>query len=242
MWAHRGGGRLAPENTLAGIAQAVALGCRGVEFDAMLSSDGVPVLIHDETVARTTPGAGRVADLTAAELTSLDAGSWWGAQWAGEPIPTLEQALSLGRAHGLFLNVEIKPAEGHAAATGKAVAQAVAAGMLGFEDRVVLSSFSEMALAAARQAAPALPRALLVGDVPTDWLARCRGLGCVALHVAVGGLSEPTVREIKAQGLRLAAYTENAPDRAARYLGWGVDAIVTDRPDLILDPQPRPGL
>ncbi|MCC7269211.1 MAG: glycerophosphodiester phosphodiesterase, partial [Rhodocyclaceae bacterium] len=86
--AHRCGGALAPENTLAGLRKAFELGYRAVEFDVMLSGDGTPVLIHDETLERTTDGRGRVADTSDAELARLDAGSWRGAQFAGEPLPS----------------------------------------------------------------------------------------------------------------------------------------------------------
>src|SRR6185369_3747305 len=162
VWAQRGGGRLAPENTLAGIAQAVVAGCQGIEFDVMLSGDGTPVLIHDETVNRTTNGHGRVAQLSDAELARLDAGGWYGAQWAGEAIPTLDQALAAGLAADLFMNVEIKPARGFDVDTGRVAAELVARTMAGREGRVVLSSFSEAALDSARAAAPQLSRGLLV--------------------------------------------------------------------------------
>lgn len=233
VWAHRGGGRLAPENTLAGILRAVALGCRGVEFDVMLSADGIPLLIHDETVDRTTNGRGRVPDLTAAQLVRLDAGGWYGQEWKGEPIPTLEQALTAGLAGGLFMNVEIKPATSHEADTGRVAAEAVAACLAGREGQVVLSSFSEEALQAARTVAPHLPRGLLVGRIPPDWRERCRALGCMALHFDVRHVDEAMLARGTAAGLRLVGYTENDPERAAHLLRSGLDAIITDRPDLI---------
>jgi glycerophosphoryl diester phosphodiesterase len=233
VWAHRCGGRLAPENSLAGIAQALALDCRGIEFDVMLSADGVPVLIHDETVDRSTDGRGRVAELTAAQLARLDAGIRWGAQWTGEPIPTLEQALAAADAGALFVNVELKPARGFDTATGHVVAATVARLMAGREGRLVLSSFSEAALEAARATAPQLPRGLLAGRAPADWEARCRRLGCVALHVDQRHLSAPLAARVKTAGLRLVSYTENDLAHARRCRAWGVDALITDWPDRI---------
>jgi glycerophosphoryl diester phosphodiesterase len=233
VWAHRGGGRLAPENTLAGIAQAVTVGCRGIEFDVMLSADGTPVLIHDETVDRTTDGRGRVAQLSDAELARLDAGGWYGAQWAGEPIPRLDQALVAGLAADLFMNVEIKPARGFEADTGRVAAELVAEVMAGREGRVVLSSFSEEALDAARAAASQLPRGLLVGRIPAGWLGRCQALGCMALHADIRHLDAGHVARIKAAGLRLATYTENQLFKARQAVDWGIDAIITDHPDRI---------
>jgi glycerophosphoryl diester phosphodiesterase len=233
VWAHRGGGRLAPENTLAGIAQAVMAGCRGIEFDVMLSGDGTPVLIHDETVDRTTNGHGRVAELSDDELSRLDAGGWYGAQWAGEPVPRLEQALAAGLAADLFMNVEIKPARGFDVDTGRVAAELVASAMAGREGRVVLSSFSEAALDAARATAAQLPRGLLVGRIPADWLGRCQALGCIALHADVRYLNAGQVAQVKGAGLRLAAYTENHFSNARQVLAWGLDAIITDCPDRI---------
>lgn len=240
VWAHRGGGRLAPENTLSGIARARALGCRGVEFDVMLSADGFPVLIHDETVDRTTDGHGRVPELSAARLAGLDAGCRHGPEWAGERIPTLDQALDAVLAGGLFLNLEIKPAAGHEADTGRVSAALAARRLAGREGMVVLSSFSEVALEAARQAAPRLPRGLLVGLPPSDWPQRCAALDCIALHMDVRHLDPTWVTRVHAGGLRLAAYTENDPARATRSLGLGLDAIITDRPDLVAEPVPPP--
>lgn len=242
VWAHRGGGGLAPENTLAGIAQAVAVGCRGIEFDVMLSGDGTPVVIHDETVDRTTDGCGRVARLSDAELGSLDAGARCGPRWLGERIPTLAQALAAGVSADLFMNVEIKPARGFDAETGRVAADLVASAMAGREGRVVLSSFSEAALEAARAAAPQLPRGLLVGRIPADWLARCQALGCMALHADIRHLDAAQVARVKAAGLRLAAYTENAAAHARQALAWGLDAIITDRPDQISEAALAPGL
>jgi len=245
VWAHRGGGRLAPENTLAGIAQAVVAGCQGIEFDVMLSGDGTPVLIHDETVNRTTNGHGRVAQLSDAELARLDAGGWYGAQWAGEAIPTLDQALAAGLAADLFMNVEIKPARGFDVDTGRVAAELVARTMAGREGRVVLSSFSEAALDSARAAAPQLSRGLLVGRIPADWLVRCQALKCMALHADVRYLDAGQVARVKAAGLRLAAYTENQFSNARQVLAWGLDAIITDCPDRIseatLGIRPDPG-
>src|SRR3990172_9992421 len=116
--AHRGGGGLAPENTLAAIRLGASLGFRGVEFDLMLSGDGTPVLIHDETLERTTGAKGEVARTPYAELAKLDAGAWRGERWRGERIPTFRDAGKLCRTLGVWANVEIKPAKGDRKATG----------------------------------------------------------------------------------------------------------------------------
>lgn len=230
--AHRGGGALAPENTLAGFRLAARLGFRAVEFDVMLSADGVPLLIHDETLERTTDGRGRVAGRPWAELAGLDAGVRCHRAWQGEGIPRLADALSVCAGLGLAVNVEIKPAAGHETETGRVVAEAVArswpAGVA-----ALLSSFSEKALAAAREAAPGLPRALLVEDIPGDWAGRLAALGCQALHARAEGLSVERAAQVLAAGVPLAAYTVDSPHLARHCFGIGVAALFTDRLDIL---------
>lgn len=228
--AHRCGGALTPENTLAGLRLAARLGCRGVEFDAMLAADGVPVLMHDETLERTTTGQGRVADMNSAQLVRLDAGIRHHAAFATEPSPTLDQALRLCAALGLWANVEIKPSAGQEAETGRVVARhAAAAGCPG-----VLSSFSPEALRAAAAEAPQLPRALLVEAVPADWRERMAGVGAMALHSAARKLTAEVLDAVRAAGFPLACYTVNRRDDGERLFAMGVSAVFTDRPDLWL--------
>lgn len=235
--AHRCGGALAPENTLAGLALSVRLGYLAVEFDVMLSADGIPVLIHDETLDRTTSGAGSVAELSAAELSKLDAGVKHHRAFAGEFLPTLAQTLNACRTLGLSANIEIKPAAGHEVETGSVVARQVRACMRDWPEAPLLfSSFSEAALAAALEGAPELPRALLVGAVPADWRGRLHRLECRALHCAARHLLPAQAAEITAAGFPLACYTVNRPADAARLFAAGVSAVFTDRLDLF-DPR-----
>lgn len=228
--AHRGGGALAPENTLAGFGLAARLGFKAVEFDVMLTADGVPVLMHDETLKRTTGARGRLADQPWAEVARLDAGAAFHPAYAGEPVPSLEAAIACCARLGLAANVEIKPASGHDAATGTATAAMV--------DRlwpeglpVLLSSFSETALAAARDAAPRLPRGLLLRRIPRNWRERLDALGCSALHARADGLDAETLAPLHAAGVPVAAYTVNSPAEAERCFGLGVVALFTDRLD-----------
>jgi len=229
--AHRGGGALAPENTLGAIRLGAAMGFKGVEFDVMLAGDGTAVLIHDETLERTTNGSGEVASTPYSELARLDAGSWRGPRWRGERIPTFEQAGLLCRELGLWANVEIKPAQGHEQATGEAVARMARDLWRGAEIPPVLSSFSHEALARAREAAPELPRGYLVGKIPADWDAPLRELDCVALHCDHKHLDHTHPGLIHAAGYAILVYTVNEPAVARRLLGWGVDCLVTDALD-----------
>ncbi len=228
--AHRCGGALAPENTLAGLRVAARLGCRGVEFDAMLAADGVPVLIHDETLERTTAGRGPVAGMNSAQLARLDAGSRHHPAFAVEPVPTLDQALQLCAALGLWANVEIKPSAGQEAETGRVVARHAAAAT----GKLLLSSFSVPALAAAADQAPQLPRAMLVNAIAADWRQRVAATGACALHCAARALTAEKLAEVRDAGYPLACYTVNRRDEAERLFAMGVSAVFTDRPDLWL--------
>ncbi|MDD5250437.1 MAG: glycerophosphodiester phosphodiesterase [Rhodocyclaceae bacterium] len=226
--AHRGGGCLAPENTLAGLRVAARLGCQGVEFDVMLSGDGVPVLMHDETLERTTDGAGPVAAQRFAELRALDAGIRHGAAFQGETIPALEEALALCAELGLWTNIEVKPSAGRDEETGSVVGRLLAACWQG--DGVV-SSFSASALAAARRAAPQFAFAVLADAIPAAWRERLAAGACQAWHCRADA-DAATIAAVAAAGIPLACYTVNRRDDAARLFAAGAAAVFTDRPDL----------
>jgi len=226
--AHRCGGALAPENTLAGLRLAARLGCRGVEFDAMLAADGVPILMHDETLERTTSGKGRVAETKSAQLARLDAGGRHHPAFAVEPVPTLDEALRLCAALGLWANVEIKPAAGQEAETGQAVARHAAAAT----GKLLLSSFSPVALCAAADEAVQLPRAMLFEAIPADWRKRIMETGARALHSSARVLTDESLQAVREAGFPLACYTVNRREDAERLFAMGVSAVFTDRPDL----------
>ncbi len=243
--AHRGGGSLAPENTIAAIKVGLEHGYRAIEFDAMLAVDDVPVLIHDPTLERTGLTAGAVSGLSAAELARIDVGGWHSPRYAGEMVPTLERTLRFCRDNGVWPNIEIKPAPGFDAATGAAVARVTAQAYADLirpggdrahlvDARVPLvSSFSRIALAAAREAAPDLPRGWLMQRVPANWRAELARLGCVSLHTNHRYLTAGLTRRIKENGTWLFCYTVNSPQRARTIFGWGVDAFCTDAIDRI---------
>ncbi|MDE1178906.1 glycerophosphodiester phosphodiesterase [Paraburkholderia sp.] len=229
--AHRCGGKLAPENTLAGFDACVRHGYSMVEFDAKLSADNRVYLLHDDDLDRTTNGHGPAKVQPWDALAALDAGSWFGAQFDGTRLPTLEQAAERCERDGIFANIEIKPCPGRDVETGERVARAAL--KLWRSATPLLSSFSFDALAAARDAAPSLPRGMLFETIPADWLAIVRELDCVALHADHTEFTEPLVAQIRAAGLRTLAYTVNDPARARLLAQWGVDLICTDRLDLL---------
>jgi glycerophosphoryl diester phosphodiesterase len=231
--AHRGAGKQAPENTLTAMRVGHAHGYRMVEFDVKLAADNVAFLLHDATLERTTSGHGRADALLWRELSRLDAGGWHSAKYAGEPLPTLAAIARWARAHGVACNVEIKPTPGRERETGGAVALDVMALWRDTDVPPLLSSFSEDALAAAGAAAPALPRALLLDELPPDWQDRLTRLGCVALVIDHEALSADSVKQIHRAGYRLLTYTPNDPERVAELGAWGVDSIITDAVDHI---------
>jgi glycerophosphoryl diester phosphodiesterase len=219
--AHRGGGSLAPENTLGAIRFGASLGFKGVEFDVMLTSDDTPVLIHDETTERTTGVKGRVSLTPYSRLEKLDAGG-------GEKIPSFEEAGRLCRRLGLWANVEIKPAGGHERATGEAVARMARELWRGAALPPVLSSFSIAALEAARAAAPESKLGFLTDEIAPDWSATMKRLDCLALHCNYQKLSQEKAAAVREQGYGLLCWTVDDAIAARRLLGWGVDCLVTD--------------
>jgi glycerophosphoryl diester phosphodiesterase len=229
--AHRGGGTLAPENTLAALEVAARHGCPAVEFDVRLSAGGTPFLIHDATLERTTDGRGRVARTSDAALRTLDAGRWYGTAFAGEPLPTVQQAIERCLALGLWANVELKAEPGREAECGETVARVIGSSWRGSPP--LLSSFSARALDAARLATPRLPRALLVRDVHSDWAPLAHELGCLAVHIAARKVRPGVVATARQAGLGLACYTVDDPGAAAKLFAAGVDAVFTDRPDRV---------
>ena len=231
---HRGAAALAPENTLAGLHRAAATGVSWVEFDVMITSDSVPVLFHDDKLKRTTGHRALMADTPYDVVRTLDAGSWYGPQFAGEPVPTLAAALALVRELGLRANIEIKPTSGRDRETATAIGEIIAECWPPDVLPPLISSFSRDCLAVAQTRVPNLPRALLARRMPRDWVSAARSLECSTLHVAAWWLTAKRAARIKAQGYGLAAFTINDVAQARTLLDWGVDCIVTDSPDAMV--------
>src|SRR5436853_3789833 len=213
---HRGAGTLAPENTLAGIRKAATMGFGGVEFDVMLSADKGPLLIHDETLDRTTSGRGSVAATPYARLASLDAGAWFSPEYRGERAPSVEEAGKLCAQLGLWANVEIKPARGFERETGVAVAKLALELWGGASISPLLSSFEPASLEAARAAAPELDRGYLTDRVGSGWDEAARALGCVSVHCNSKYLTERQADEVRAAGYWPPSYTVTQPATARR--------------------------
>lgn len=230
--AHRGAGQLAPENTLASFRLGARHGFRMFECDVKLSQDGVPFLLHDAALERTTSGTGLGGDLPWHSLAQLDAGSWHSRQYAGEPLPCLENIAHFCRANNYHLNIEIKPTPGRDTETGTVVAQQAARLWAGEATPPLLSSFSIDALHAAQASMPSLPRALLLHDTRADWLAIARRIDCAAVVCRHTLWDAASVAAAHAAGLRCLSYTVNDAAIAQQLNALGTDGIITDRVDL----------
>jgi glycerophosphoryl diester phosphodiesterase len=238
--AHRGAGKLAPENTLAAFRLGAQHGYRMFECDAKLSADGVPFLMHDATLTRTTNAREKLAahasttggDHAWATLSQLDAGSWHSRLYAGEPLPTLANAARFCRANGHALNIEIKPTPGTERRTGEVVAASAAQLWQGADRPPLLTSFSTEALQGARDSAPDLPRGLLLDTLWDGWLESARTLGCAAVVCNHALWDTATVSQSHEAGLRALSYTVNDEWAAQRLIDLGTDGIITDRVDI----------
>ena len=228
IFAHRGGGSLAPENTVGAIRLGQSLGYRAHEIDVKLSLDEVPILLHDPDLERTTSGKGRAADLPWKELRALDAGAWHSMDFRGEPLASFEEAARQLRSKDTMVNVEIKPTPGFDRATGERVALETRRLFQGAPHSPLFSSFSFEALLAAKDAAPEIPRGWLVSQfTEADW-GRLEALGAVSLHTTYRHMRPDLVAELHARGYKVMLYTINDVNTARRWLDSGADGLFTD--------------
>ena len=232
LWiAHRGAGRLAPENTLAAFRVGAAHGYRAFECDVKLSADGVPFLLHDARLDRTTPERGVAGERPWAELSRLDAGGWHSRAFAGEPPPSLDAVARYVQRNGFALNVEIKPTPALEHATGQAVGRACVRLWRDAATPLLFSSFRPEALQGARETAPQIPRALLVDTPWEGWFEMAQSLGCVAVVTHYAMMDAAVAARLRDAGLRALCYTVNDPAEARRLLALGVAGLITDAVD-----------
>lgn len=235
--AHRGAGKLAPENTLAAFRLGASHGYRMFECDVKLSADGVPFLLHDATLERTTNGCGIAGELSWDQLSRLDAGSWHSRAYAGEPLAALEAVARYCLRNDFFLNIEIKPTPGSESLTGTVVANEAARlwaeGAAGAATPMpLLTSFEPEALESAQAAQAQLPRGLLLERLWTGWLETALRLECVAVVCNQALWDASSVRQAQSAGLKTLSYTVNDEWAVERLLTLQTDAIITDRVDL----------
>lgn len=225
---HRGDRAAAPENTLPALQAALDSAMDFVETDIQLTADGVPVLIHDETVDRTTDGSGAVADLTFAQLRALDAGSWYSPRFAGVPIPSLDEFLAVFAASEKQAMLELK---GYWDVEEVRLVSTMVR-EAGVENRISFASFDFTTIMNLREVAPQVPRIIIMRDIPADPVGLAEFFGAIAILTSPASLeADPhAVEAMHSAGLGLLLYTLNSTERWSEALALGVDGIVTDRP------------
>ncbi len=235
---HRGDRKVAPENTLPAFESAITTGTRFVETDVQLSRDGIPVLMHDRTVDRTTNGTGKVGELELSQLEQLDAGSWFSPEFAGARIPTLEQLLSLlsgqaETAQPVRALIELKGfwSVEEAGIVTAMIRQFELSGL------VVLMSFDPVTLDNARIADESIPRAILIRELPSDPVGFAKLYGAIAVITSAEAIAADrwAVDRIHRAGLAVLVYTLNSKSSWNQAISLGVDGIITDRPSPLMN-------
>jgi glycerophosphoryl diester phosphodiesterase len=232
--AHRGASGYAPENTLAAFAQAKALGANWVEFDVMLTKDDEVIVIHDDTLERTSNGKGHVADFSYSELKKLDAGSWFQPKFSHEKIPNLRAVIELLNANQLNANIEIKTQIGKENLLVEKVIEQVDRHWQKNLPAPLFSSFSLPTLEIVRKISPHAALGFLMDEWINDWESICDRLNCVSVNVNHAILDAEKIHAIKATQRLLVPYTVNQVERAKELFALGVDAVFSDFPDKIL--------
>jgi len=228
--AHRGASGHAPENTLAAFKKAVALGATFIETDLQLSRDARFVAIHDDTLDRTTNGQGKVHDQTLATLRRIDAGSWFGSDYAGERIPTLEEILEFSKKNDIVFYLELKPSGSwggeHALIGALRESSEVA--------RVVVISFDPTILAGLRKIEPTLMTGVLYDGQLADPLKTAVDVGARQLVVRGDLVTPAMLVEARKRDLQVVCWTVNHPAHIRLLIAAGVDGIMSDYPDRLV--------
>nr|WP_314257421.1 glycerophosphodiester phosphodiesterase family protein [uncultured Devosia sp.] len=232
--AHRGASAVAPENTSAAFRAAAEQGARWVELDVALLGDDTLVVIHDDSVDRTTSGQGALGDLTAADVATLDAGSWFDPRFSDERLPKLEQVIGLLGELGLSANIEIKQHKHHKSLDH--LVHAVQAAIDGRREStdVMISSFDPEALKAMHALEPSLEMAMLWWSPPLDWAEKLRAIPSKSIHMNYKALSLGLLEDTRQHNIRVRAWTSNNPVELLSFWGAGLTGVITDNPKLFL--------
>lgn len=232
--AHRGASAVAPENTIAAFRAAAEQGARWVELDVALLADDTLVVIHDDSVDRTTSGTGKLAALRQADLAALDAGAWFDARFAGEPLPTLAETIAVLGDLGMGANIEIKQHPHH-----KSLDQLIRAVQHDLRQRkpgmpIMISSFDPEALRAMHLLEPDLEMAMLWSDLPDDWEARLAAIPATTIHLNYKSLSIGMLERARQRGIKVRAWTSNDPIELKSFWPAGLTGVITDNPKVYL--------
>lgn len=227
--AHRGAPSCSPENTLASFKKAHQLGAKWVEFDVMLTKDGVAIIMHDDTLERTTNGQGNVADTDFADIKKLDAGSWFSAEFAGEPVPTFKELLDCLRERDINMEVEIKPTPGMGQVTAAVTLDILYKYWPMAERPPLLSSWDQEAVTTVQSLAPEL----IVGSVVDTEAELLTAADSAVVSVNHDLVTPEFLQQLKDRFDVILPYTVNDRARAEQLLSWGCTAVFTDYPDLL---------
>lgn len=232
--AHRGASKVTPENTLASVNWAAQMGATWIETDVRLTSDMKLVMIHDETLDRTTDGRGPVLTTSLEEIQKLDAGSWFSDEFSGARVPTLEEYLDCILENGINLQLELKEVPGLERELVEQTAEVLRKKWPFGERGLYLSAFSERCLRHAAEILPDVPRCLALVAAPNDPVALMKDVGCQIIHIQDTSYNSPERYEIlKASGVEFAVATVNDATRARELLSLGAQSVLSDDPALI---------
>ncbi|MGF9964383.1 glycerophosphodiester phosphodiesterase [Bacillus rhizoplanae] len=232
IYAHRGVASLYPENTMVAFEEAVRMGYDGIELDVQLTKDNVPVVIHDETLERTTNGTGWVKDYTYEELCTFHAAYKYEKELGHCPIPTLEEVCQLIQGKSIMLNIELKNEIIIYPQLEEKVYDVIRS--FHMQDQVVVSSFNHESLKYFRSIAKDIETAVLTEKPIENVIEYIKGLGASGYHPDFSILTKELVTELKANDIAIRPYTVNDPKVAQQLHDWGVSAIVTDYPQIIM--------
>ncbi|HDN80156.1 MAG: glycerophosphodiester phosphodiesterase [Chloroflexi bacterium] len=228
---HRGARGYAPENTMPSFQKALEMGVDLVELDVRLTRDKQVVVLHDESLKRTTGVAGLVGDFTWEEISHLDAGSWFGPEFAGTHIPLLEEVFRWAKGR-VRLVVEIKHEQPDSELLVDKTVELVK--RYGLQEEVEIISFDHHLVKRVKELEPGISTGILYVAVLVDPVAAARAAGADAIHPKYTFLNEETVREAHNAGLAVSTWVVNEPEPALKLASWGVDCIGTDYPDRII--------
>lgn len=233
---HRGAAAYAPENTLEGIHTAADMGVEWVELDVKLTRDDVPIIFHDDTLERTTNGSGLVAELTYEEIQQFECGSWYGESFTGIKIPTLEEAVDVLIERNMGLNLELKPCPGREKETAEAALDMLSQ-YWDDHEHLLISSFQNVCLEVARDMAPDWARGLLLGGeaISDDWQDMADYLDVKTINLGTKIATREIVEAVIDLDLHPLVFTVNDPIEARKYQDWGVEAMFSDEPDVIIE-------
>ncbi len=233
VYAHRGASGYAPENTMAAFRKAVELGSHGIECDVQVTRDGKLIVCHDETLDRTTNGKGFIKDCDYEYIKGLDAGGWFGEKFKSERVPLLSELLRLVKDNGLILNIELKSGiVQYPGIEEKVIAETASFGLL---DKVIISSFNHYSIKRCKEIDPSVCTGILYMEGLFEPWNYMKTVGCDCAHPFHMALVPEIAEGLKAEGYRINVFTVNDPRAAVKAEAMGVDGIITNYPDKILE-------